>query len=51
MFTAKKLKKMAPHGLTFGEHCVNLVINEFYCNMLDILRFLKIYIVFMRNAG
>jgi len=22
MFTAKKLKKLALHGLTFGEHCV-----------------------------
>jgi len=22
MFAAKILKKMAPHGLTFGEHCV-----------------------------
>jgi len=24
MFTTKILPKMAPHGLTFGEHCVDL---------------------------
>jgi hypothetical protein len=24
MFTGKILTKMAPHGLTFGEHCVDL---------------------------
>jgi hypothetical protein len=25
MFTGKILPKMAPHGLAFGEHCVDLV--------------------------
>jgi hypothetical protein len=27
MFTGKILPKMAPHGLTFGEHCVDLEKN------------------------
>jgi hypothetical protein len=26
MFAAKTLQKMAPHGLTFGEHCVTFRI-------------------------
>jgi hypothetical protein len=28
MFTGKILPKMAPHGLTFGEHCVDLEKNS-----------------------
>lgn len=51
MLIAKRLKKMVLYGLTFVERCVNLEINIFSPNMLDLLRFLKNYIVFMRNAG
>jgi len=30
MFAAKTLQEMAPPGLTFGEHCVNLVPYKFF---------------------
>jgi len=30
MFAAKTLQDMAPPGLTFGEHCVNLVPYKFF---------------------
>jgi hypothetical protein len=60
MFIAKRLKKMAPPGLTpqghflqgaFGEHCVKLVITGFPKNMLDLSSFFQIDTVFMRDAG
>jgi hypothetical protein len=34
MFTGKILPKMAPHGLTFGEHCVDLEKIESISNLL-----------------
>ncbi len=50
---------MAPHGLipqdffqgALGEHCVNLVMDEFSQNMFDLLTFFQIDAVFVRNAG
>jgi hypothetical protein len=51
MFIDKRLKQMSPHGLTFGEHCVNLDIDEFSQNMLDLLRYRPIDTVFMRNGA
>ncbi len=50
MFIAKRLMKMAPPGLTFVEHCANLVMDEFSQNMFDFLTFFQIDTVFMRNA-
>jgi hypothetical protein len=35
MFTGKILTKMAPHGLTFGEHCVDLKKNQKYVEPLE----------------
>jgi len=34
MFITKILTKMAPHGLTFGEHCVDEEENETMSNLL-----------------
>jgi hypothetical protein len=49
MFTAKKLKKMAPHGLTFGEHCVDLQAQLFLLKVLFFLKYKQIETVLMRN--
>jgi hypothetical protein len=35
MFTGKILTKMALHGLTFGEHCVDLEKNQKNVEPLD----------------
>jgi hypothetical protein len=51
MFTGKILRKMAPHGLTFGEHCVDLVKIKEMSNPLKNRYILKINTMFMRNAG
>ena len=51
MITDKTLKKMAPNGLTSGEHSVNLVDSR---NCLEILLLKirdQIERMFKRNAG
>jgi len=42
MFTAKRLQKMGPQGLTYGEHCVHLIIYGFSQNVPDLLDSTKI---------
>jgi len=42
MFTGKILKKTTPHGLTFGEQCVNLGIYLIFANQLEKRSFAKL---------
>jgi hypothetical protein len=52
MFTGKILPKMAPHGLTFGEHCVDKEKELKQGRTSWKNRYiLKINTMFMRNAG
>jgi hypothetical protein len=51
MFTTKILQKMAPHGLTFGEHCVDLEKNCKDVEPLEKQMYSGINTMFMRNAG
>lgn len=48
MFIAKRLKKMALAGLTFGEHCANLATKKFVRNVLSFLESRQIDTGFMR---
>jgi hypothetical protein len=51
MFTAKTLQKMALHGLTCGEHYLNLRDLITCCAELMKLLSLQIDILFMRNPS
>jgi len=51
VFTGKTLPKMAPHELTFGEHCGKFSTEQTPLNSLIIKVFYKFNTMFMRNAG